>query len=242
MTKTNLILIGIIIILAGVIVFRQPTDNIQVVEDIVVPTEIEKEVSPDEFTFAGEGEEVLGPMTLAEGLVLVSAQNQSGVNSVFTVNVYADANGNGTYEELEGYTGAYMSAGYEKAEVFDGDMTFKSNGGDYFVEVSGGRWQISVNPLAKLAEPAQAPETFTGSNYDVTEKFYITKGSHTFKVTNEGEGNFIILMVDENGNFTSRLINEIGDFEGEFTVDVVFDGNYVFAITGGNSWSIEKVE
>ena len=48
-------------------------------------------------------------------------------------------------------------------------------------------------------------------------------------------------MVDENGNSTSRLVNEVNDFKGDFTVNNVFDGNYVFAISGGE-WTITKIE
>ncbi|HDO23740.1 MAG TPA: hypothetical protein ENG99_00815 [bacterium] len=194
----------------------------------------------NKFIFNGEGRKLIGPVELNKGLVVLRAKNQTGSNDVFSVNVYFDKNENGTLEEGEGYTGGNISVGYEDAEAFDGAITFKSNGGGYFVDVDGGRWQINFDQQDKLAKNAPAPDSFAGKGIQVTKKFYLPAGEYTFNVNNKKGGNFIIDMVDEGGNSTPRLVNEVGDFKGDFTVNNVFAGNYVFAIRGGE-WTVTKI-
>ena len=194
--------------------------------------------------FKGEGKKVVGPVKMGKGLILLKAKNQSGINSVFSVNIYADTNGDGIFEsseEYSGFTGRSISVGYEKAEAFDGAIAFKSNGGSYFASIEGGRWQVTFVKPEKLTEQPPAPTSFSGRGIQVTKRFYLPEGEQTFSVTNKGGGNFIIYKIDEDGNFTSRLINEVDDFKGDFTIKNVFDGNYIFSVTGGD-WTIIKKE
>ena len=231
--KGVLVLLGTIVIIVAVYGILSRQSN--VVENVENTTP-----AKSEYTFNGEGRQFLGPVNLEKGLVLLEAKNQDGINSYFSVNVYADTNGNGTLEEGEGYTDGHISVGYEDAEAFDGTTAFKSNGGGYFIEVEGGRWQITFIESKKLTEQAAAPTSFSGKSINVTEKFYLPAVEYSFRATNEGEGNFIIYMVDEDGNFTKRLVNEIGAFDGDFSADVVFDGNYIFAVQGGDNWTITR--
>lgn len=239
MTTKNIIFIlaGLIIIAGGTFYMKSPSKNDTSKSE--VNSASSQTPSQDEIVFNGEGKKLVGSVTLKEGLVILKAKNQSGPNSTFGVDVYSDENGNGTLEAGEGYTGRYINVGYEQAEVFDGALAFKSDGGKYFFDVDGGRWQITLVPSEKLTEPAPAPSTFSGKGIQVTNKFYLPAGEYSFRATNKGGGNFIINMVDENGNSTGRLVNKISDYEGDFTVKNVFDGNYVFTVMGGD-WTIEK--
>ncbi len=244
MTTKNItfIVIGIIVIVGVVFYSKSSSSKKDVVKDTVNTASLPSQTSAQKETvFNGEGRKLVGPITIKKGLAILKAKNQSGPNNTFSVSVYADTNGNGTLEEGEGYTGSNISVGYENAEVFDGAIAFKSNGGKYFADIDGSRWQITFAPSAKLSEPAPKPVSFSGNGIQVTKKFYLPAGEYSFKATNKGEENFIIKMVDEDGNSTKRLVNEVGNFEGDFTVKNVFDGNYVFTITGGN-WTIEKIE
>lgn len=227
------IIVGLIIIVGGVFYLRPSSEN-------NAPKKADSTTSTqNETVFNGEGKKLVGPVALKEGLVVLKVKNQTGPNNNFGVNVYADENDNGTLESGEGYTGSYISVGYENAEVFDGAIAFKSNGGRYFADIDGGRWQVTFVPAEKLAVPAPAPTSFSGKGIQVTDKFYLPSGEYKFQTTNKSGGNFIIKMIDENGNSTGRLVNQVDDYEGDFTVKNVFDGNYVFAITGGD-WTIEK--
>ncbi len=196
-----------------------------------------------EYSFSGEGREnVLGPIVLDEGLVIVRAKNQTGPNNIFTVSVSEDENGDGVLSEGEGWTGVGISVGYKEAEAFDGTIAFKAAAPQYFIHVSGGRWEIAVTQPKKLSGNAPRFSRVQGRGYAVTDKFFLPEGEHTFRATHNGGGNFIIYRVDENGNFTSRLVNEIGETDTEFTTRAVFAGNYVFAVRADGNWTIERVE
>lgn len=235
MTTKNIIfiIVGLIIIVGGVFYLKSSPKN-DTPKEVVDTASVQNEI-----VFSGEGKKLVGPVALKEGLVVLKVKNQSGPNNAFSVNVYADENDNATLESGEGYTGSYISVGYEDAEVFDGAIVVKSNGGKYFADIDGGRWQVTFVPAEKLTASAPAPVSFSGNGIQVTDKFYLPAGEYKFQTTNKGGGNFTIRMIDGNGNSTGRLVNQIDDYEGDFTVKNVFDGNYVFAITGGD-WTIEK--
>ncbi|NOY74475.1 MAG: hypothetical protein GXP32_01625 [Kiritimatiellaeota bacterium] len=224
------IIIGVVII-AGVIFYgifsfkNKNTNN-------TVPTQ-------SESVFNGEGRKLNGPVILKKGLTILKAKNQSGVNGFFGVNIYIDKNGNGVLDKGEGYTSDGISVAYKSAEAFDGAIAFKSDGGGYFANVEGGRWQVSFIQPEKLSKPAKEPVSFSGNGMRVTEKFYLPAGKYSFSVTNKGSGNFIVYMIDEDGNSTKRLVNEVDDFDGDFSVNNVFDGNYIFMISG-KDWTISK--
>ncbi len=240
MTTKNIILsiAGIVIIAVGTFYFTSPrtrkSNNIKSVN-----TDNKKQ---EETVFDGEGRKVVGPVVLPAGLVIIKAKNQAGINSAFSVNIYKDSNNNGTYEseeEYSGFTGSYISVGYKDAEAFNGAIVLKSDGGKYFAGVEGGRWQVTFTPMEKLLTQAPDVSTFSGNGQQVTKKFYLPAGKYSFRVTNKSNGNFIINMIDEKGNSTKRLVNKIGNFEGDITINNVFDGNYVFAVMGGD-WTITK--
>jgi len=241
-TQKNIIVIIVILVVATIsynLGFSKGKQSVVVGTDVDQVTEETKEgetASP--VSFDGTGGEWVGPVELKPGLTLMRAKNQSGANSSFTVNLYYDENENGEIDEGEGWTGTTIGVGYEEAEAYDGTLAFKANGHPYMAYVDGGRWQVSFEQPAKLTKQAPAPTEFSGTNSDVTDKFYLTEGTHSFHVINDGGGNFIIRLVDEDGNSTGRLVNEIGAYEGDFEVEAVFSGNYVFAVEGGNNWTI----
>jgi hypothetical protein len=241
MTIKNIIIVIVVVVAVGVgYLALSNKDNKSKKTNTKENKETVVEINgQDGLVFNGEGKKIIGPVALKSGLVIVRAKNQSGVNSSFSVNVYKDDNENGTFESGEGYTGTNISVGYEDAEAFNGSIPLKSKGGNYFVEVEGGRWQITFDVPEKLTENAEEPSSFSGKSINVTKKFYLPEGEYSFHITNKGGGNLFVYLVDENGNSTKRLVNELYDFEGDFVVDNIFSGNYVFAVTGGD-WTITK--
>lgn len=192
--------------------------------------------------FTGEGEKVLGPIKLNSGLAILHAKNLTGVNDTFTVYIYKDENNDGVFQDGEGWTGDNISVGYEDAETYQGSIAFKAEEGQYFVEVDGGRWEIRVDQAGKLGSKAKIFTGVSGQGDGVTEKFFLSEGEHKFRATHDGSSNFIVYLVDENGNFTSRLVNEIGKTDLKFSYNAVFSDNYVFAVRADGNWVIEEVD
>jgi len=199
----------------------------------------EKSADKTEYIFSGEGQQTLGPISLKEGLTIIQAKNSTGPNDIFSIDVTQDKNGDGKLDPGEGWTGVGISVGYKAAETYNGKIPFKAYDADYYISVDGGKWEITVTQPEKLKKSAKGIKQFNGTGDDVTEKFFLKEGVNKFRATYNGDGNFIVTLFDENGNSTSRLVNEIGDTDLIFEYKNPFAGNYVFAIKAKGSWSIE---
>ncbi len=193
------------------------------------------------YTFSGEGRGTVGPFTLADGLVFITIRNQAGRNDYLGANIYFDEDGDKQRSDGDDWVEQLLNVGYEDAEAFDGTIPLKVSAGDHFIDIDGARWQIEVTQPAVLDKSAGEFKGAKGKGPQVSEKFYLNKGEHKFKASNNGGSNFIIYLVDERGNFSRRLVNEIGEFEGEFTTEVVMPGNYLFYVYSNGEWQIEPV-
>lgn len=197
-----------------------------------------KERGNEPYIFEGEGIKTIGPMRFENQLVILQAKNLTGKNDSFSVEIILDENGNGKLESGEGWTGAGISVAYSEAETFDGKIAFKViPGKDYYINIDGGRWEIRANSYPELSQKAQEFNGFAGSSIQVSEKFFLPEGIARFRATNKGNGLFIVQLIDEKGNATSRLVNNIGDYDDVFEYKVVFPGNYIFSVSG-NNWNI----
>lgn len=87
-------------------------------------------------------------------------------------------------------------------------------------------------------EPIQSQkQTFSGNKDTVTDKFYLKKGLAIFKFTYEGDSNFIVSIVDEEGNSAPSLANEIGEYSGTKTQTISKAGYYRLQIEIGTSYT-----
>jgi hypothetical protein len=111
-------------------------------------------------------------------------------------------------------------------------------GADYLLDVQAdGPWQIVVGqPRA-----ASAPQTrsFSGDSQQATQLFALSAGLHRVHMTHQGDSNFIVDLLDENGgSVTLGLANEIGPFDGARAVQVPVDGIYLFSVQANGPWTI----
>ncbi len=210
--------------------------------NVIVKKEKEEKQSIPEagFEFLGEGTKTLGPIKLRQGLTIVNLKNQMGPNSLFKAEIFVDENNNGKLDKNEGWTGLGISVGYSQAENFKGSFAFKAQNQNYFVYIQGGRWQVKVNQPSKNISNKENPKKWTGKGYQVTKQFYLPEGEYKFKAKHNGSGNFIIYLIDENGNSTGRLVNVIGKKDIDFNVNNLFTGNYVFEVRADGEWEIEQ--
>jgi len=57
-------------------------------------------------------------------------------------------------------------------------------------------------------------------------------------MSNTGDSNFIVRLIDKNGETAELLANEIGDFSGTQAVGVDTTGYFYLAVTGQH-WGID---
>ncbi len=231
--NTKLIIIVIIILIVGGFVFFQK-DQLQQSAN----TETAGSKQP-KYTFKGEGRQMLGPISLKKGLVIIQAKNLTGPNDTFSLNVVMDENGDGQISSGEGYTGVNINVGYSAAEAYNGKIALKASDADYFINVDGGRWEVAITQPEKTKDPAEKPTKFEGDGDMVTERFFLKEGITKFRATHKGKGVFSVYITDQDGNGTRYFVNEIGNVDTEFEYKNVFDDNYFFVVRASGPWSIE---
>lgn len=84
------------------------------------------------------------------------------------------------------------------------------------------------------------PVTFKGSDNQITDKFWLDKGLVIFKNKYRGESNFIVDLIDENGNNVDLVANTIGDSDTSGLATIRNAGYYRLEVTAwpGSSWEI----
>ncbi len=73
----------------------------------------------------------------------------------------------------------------------------------------------------------------------MTDTFFLEEGLIAFRATYSGNSNFSITLMDQNGNSTRYLVNDLGPVEADVEYENVFSDNYVFVVTAGGPWTIE---
>ena len=85
--------------------------------------------------------------------------------------------------------------------------------------------------------PKPTADYFSGSTDTATEFIYIEQNIFGISATHDGSSNFVVWLVDINGNEIDLLFNEIGNYEGSHYIPVV-QGLYAFNIDAGGSWTL----
>lgn len=84
----------------------------------------------------------------------------------------------------------------------------------------------------------------TGSGDTVSINFYLYSGKAIFKMSHDGESNFIVELYDESGDWVDLIANEIGPYNGSQVVPVTGDlfaaspGNHFLQIDADGNWEI----
>lgn len=90
------------------------------------------------------------------------------------------------------------------------------------------------------AEPQPEPLEFSGTGPQATEPFELSAGLARFEMTHQGESNFIVELLDEEGNEVGMfsLVNEIGPYDGSQAVQIPEDGTYLLNVDADGAWTI----
>jgi hypothetical protein len=107
----------------------------------------------------------------------------------------------------------------------------------------------TVDDATKCPTPESVTEvkTFSGESADVTDQFYLKQGLVLITGHYVGSSNFIVQLIDSNGDNTDLIFNEIGDYDGKHATQIKKDGYYRLGVEGivgwnkGGSWSV-KIE
>lgn len=182
---------------------------------------------PEPVEFSGNSPQATDPFQLEEGLVVAYMTHQGNGN--FIVDLLDES----------GQSVAPMGLANEIGP-FEGSIAVQSLGGQHILNVeANGPWTIRI----EQPRPTDAPDTrkFSGNSKTATDFFHLPAGLHRFTMRHQGDGNFIVDLLNEHGASVSPmgLVNEIGPFEGSQAIPVPEDGIYLLQVEANGPWTIQ---
>ncbi len=110
--------------------------------------------------------------------------------------------------------------------------------GQYRVMITkcSGDWSITVRqPRATTAPSTRA---WSGQGESVVDLFYLKVGTYKFTGAQQGERNFIVHLVDLDGQTAEFLANEIGDDAAQKVFVVKKAGVYALSVDADGPWNL----
>jgi hypothetical protein len=95
------------------------------------------------------------------------------------------------------------------------------------------------SPYESSSEPQE--EEFSiqlhGSGRQATTQFELESGLTVIEVKNDGKANFIVELIDQNGDPVTNLFNEIDKFEGRRAFNIAKPGAYLLDVQATGPWN-----
>lgn len=189
------------------------------------PESIPAQSEPETFDLSGSGPEATSTFKLEKGLSIFTMTYTGSSNFIVWL---MDANTGQNVELLANAIGS-----------FDGSRSVgvKSDG-DYILNIQAdGPWQVTVEQPRKTATQS-VPLTLSGNGQKVSEIFYLENGLRRIEMKHDGSSNFIVWLIDDQGNKIDLLANEIGSFEGSKAIGITNPGTYMLDISADGNWEI----
>lgn len=138
---------------------------------------------------------------------------------------------------IDANTGQKLDLLANEIGSFDGSKAFGiTSAGDYILNIDAdGPWKVTVEQPRQTATQS-VPLTLQGSGKKATEAFYIDTGMKRVEMSNDGSSNFIVWLMDDQGNKIELLANEIGSFDGSTTVSITTPGTYLLDVDSDGNW------
>lgn len=177
---------------------------------------------PEVQTFTGNGPGLSQVFEIGQGLSVFHFQLAGGNNSV----------------TLLSESGQEISKVIESAGPITGSQAMGVSPGKYLfnVQTTGG-WTLGVEEPVPVAAPFP-PQTYDGSGYMATPFFQTKGGPMSITMNYRGTGDFVVTIMELNGNAVYLAANETGPYEGAITVSLKSEIYYLFNVESQGPWNL----
>jgi len=93
--------------------------------------------------------------------------------------------------------------------------------------------------LVPVSRSSQGGGTYSGFGSQAVGPCFLTGGIHTVYSSYEGQGNFIVTLLDHHGELCDLLANEVGRSESSRAFSVGYDGEFVINVESEGRWRIK---
>lgn len=173
---------------------------------------------------SGSGTKVSDSFALTEGIAIVTANHNGDENFIVKL---LDTNSDSTN---------YL---FNQIGDYEGKTALNiSKSSDYVLDVDAdGSWSFTIEQPIPPANPSTITN-LEGTGMTISDFFGIEEGVIIFTMTHDGDSNFIVQLLDEEGDLAAQYANDIGAYEGS-KAQVVDGGTYVFEINADGNWTID---
>ena len=165
-------------------------------------------------TFQGQGDSVVGPFALQQGVATLSAFHAGSGSFIVTII------GQGTQKLAINQIGQYEG---EAGFSVHADDSFGLIPGDYRLEVKAdGGWSIRLHQ--EYPSDGEAPPiTAQGRGDRILKWVQLSEGTFLVRAAHYGEDNFVVELLHSDGSGSTLLVNEVGGYSGESSVQISSD-------------------
>lgn len=203
---------------------EQTTDNTSTsVSDSTSQTE--QITEPEPIELSGTGQKATQKFQLEQGLSVFSTTYRGSDNFIVWL--------------MDGETGQNIDLIANEIGSSNGSKAVGiTSAGDYILNVqANGPWTVTITQPRKSATRS-APLTLQGTGNQASELFTLGNGLRTFNMDYHGSNNFIVWLMDDQGNQVDLLANQIGNFNGSKAVGIPQTGTYLLNIQANGKWKV----
>ena len=99
------------------------------------------------------------------------------------------------------------------------------------------KYGLEVEAKAKAQAYEDSKIKLSGSGDSATELIKLSSGFAVFEGQHTGSSNFIVKLMDENGNSQDLLVNKIGSYKGKTFANISSSGSYYLEVKAGGNWN-----
>jgi hypothetical protein len=182
--------------------------------------------APQPQTISGRGKTATKPFRVADGMTVFRFQHRGQSN--FIVGLLTSRG-----EEIDNLV--------NEIGTINGSTARAIEAGRYLFNIEAdGPWSIRIEQ-PRLGSGRGLPTTARGRGHTVAGPFQAAGAGVRFGLRHRGESNFIVDVLDGDGQDIGNLSNEIGTFEGS-TVGEVPEGVFWLNVQADGSWTITMRE
>jgi hypothetical protein len=188
-------------------------------------SQTEQITEPEPIELSGTGQKATQTFQLEQGLSKFSANYSGSDNFIVWL--------------MDAKTGQNIDLIANEIGSFNGSKAVGiTSAGDYILNVqANGPWTINITQPRKSATES-APLTLQGSGNQASEFFTLNSGLRTFNLNYSGSDNFIVWLMDNQGNRVDLLANQIGNFDGSYAVGIPQTGTYLLNVESNGKWNV----
>lgn len=183
-------------------------------------------VEPEPITITGRGSELTNAFQLEKGLTTIYLTHDGDRNFIV---------------DLLDSDGDSIGWGVNEIGEYQGSKAIHiEKKGDYYLNVEAdGNWEAIVKQPRNI-DPTNLPHTFQGNGANAENFFYAEEGLHKITLTHDGDSNFIVDVLEEDGSSSGWWgVNEIGEFEGSKALKIEETGIYLLYVQlADGNWEI----